>query len=411
MADSAKGPSAGYIYQFEIALLQLAKLELDTDYISIEDVDDVASHKADGTVLITVQAKHSIVRSGSTFQDTSYSLWRTIQIWIEKIQKGVFDDKTEFHCSTNKKIASDTLLYKLCNNTDPDKSIEEIKELLRNQKEKLKAKTDSDPTEGKHIQRVIQLIEFVLKNETDFRRVLKSIKIQEVKEEKALFLSALQLGTDKITENQKDNIYHTFLGWIVESSIDKWRQESEARFTKKALADKWYYVRETPSIAKVIFRQRSLYENASSERIEEIKQNLFVKQIEDIKRNNDSKQRIIQKAINDYIYSDIEIAHIVKQGVFTNKDFEDFNAQCRDVWQNYFDQVVHKEIEEYTEEEINDIAKDIYDHIIGKIQMRFNETIEFTMHNEYVKNGSFLRLSDKPIIGWRPDWQSKYLSE
>lgn len=108
MNDSAKGPAAGYIFQFEKALLMLTKLDKD-DFISIENVDDIAVHK-NGSVYITVQAKHRISSSGMTFQDTSYSLWRTLQIWIQKIEKGIFNDETQFVCSTNKIIPKDSLL-------------------------------------------------------------------------------------------------------------------------------------------------------------------------------------------------------------------------------------------------------------------------------------------------------------
>ena len=80
MSDSAKGPLAGYLFQFEKALLLLAELDKVTDSISIEDVDDIATHADDGTVLMTIQAKHSISSSGTTYEDTSHALWRTIEI-------------------------------------------------------------------------------------------------------------------------------------------------------------------------------------------------------------------------------------------------------------------------------------------------------------------------------------------
>jgi hypothetical protein len=406
MSDSAKGPSAGYIYQFELALLQLARLEQDEEYVTIEDVDDVASHAEDGTVLITVQAKHSIAKSGTTFQDTSYALWRTIQLWIEKNKKGLFNDKTEFHCSTNKVVPTDSLLHKFCND-DQTKSIEEVKSLLDKQKEKLKAKKAKEPEQGEHIEKIISLMEYALDNESDFERILKSIKIVETSDEKTLFLSELQLGTDKIKQEQKDSVYHTFLGWIVAGSKDKWRNDTEARFSKKMLAEKWYYVRETPSIMRAVFREKKEH-SINMDLVEDIKNNLFVRQIEDIKRNEDAKKRIIQQAIHDYISAEVEIAHIVKEGIFTNSDFENFNRQCQEAWQSYFDQEVLKEIHEYSEDDIHSIAIRIYDHIMKNIQLSFNEAIEFTNYNVYVRNGTFLKLSDKPSIGWRPDWNSKY---
>lgn len=65
--DNAIAPSAGYIFQFEIALVMLADLEKNKS-ISIEHVDDVAKVDEKGTILVTTQVKHSISASGSTYQ-------------------------------------------------------------------------------------------------------------------------------------------------------------------------------------------------------------------------------------------------------------------------------------------------------------------------------------------------------
>ena len=64
MKDSAKGPSSGYIYQFEIGLLQLTKLN-QGEAISIEHVDDVAVLDSKGMLLVvfglSFGAKTSII--------------------------------------------------------------------------------------------------------------------------------------------------------------------------------------------------------------------------------------------------------------------------------------------------------------------------------------------------------------
>lgn len=49
-SDSAVGPLAGYLFQFEKALLYLSELEKPTEFISIEEVDDVSTHAPDGSV-------------------------------------------------------------------------------------------------------------------------------------------------------------------------------------------------------------------------------------------------------------------------------------------------------------------------------------------------------------------------
>jgi len=96
MKDSAKGPVSGYIYQFEIALLELSQLNVN-ESISIEKVDDIAKEDAKGTFICTIQAKHSISLSGSNFGNTSEDLWKTINIWIEKLNKGILKKENKFY--------------------------------------------------------------------------------------------------------------------------------------------------------------------------------------------------------------------------------------------------------------------------------------------------------------------------
>ncbi|MDH6254178.1 hypothetical protein M2347_003905 [Chryseobacterium sp. H1D6B] len=59
MSDSASGSIAGFLFQFEKALVLLATLDNTTDVVSIEQVDDVAIQNDEDLVLVTIQSKHS----------------------------------------------------------------------------------------------------------------------------------------------------------------------------------------------------------------------------------------------------------------------------------------------------------------------------------------------------------------
>lgn len=102
MTDSASGSISGFLFQFEKALVLLANLDNTRDVVSIEQVDDVAIQNDEGLVLVTVQSKRSIAPNGTTFEDTSKSLWRTLQIWIEKLDSGIFNNSTKFVCFTTR---------------------------------------------------------------------------------------------------------------------------------------------------------------------------------------------------------------------------------------------------------------------------------------------------------------------
>ena len=154
--DNAIAPSAGYIFQFEIALVMLADLEKNKS-ISIEHVDDVAKVDEKGTILVTTQVKHSISASGSTYQDTSLSLWRTIEIWITKLKTGTFNRQTKFICISNKEFSEKSLIWNF-KKMSFEESIMKIKSLNDSLKEKLKTLKRS----GSHIKKIISLIDFAL---------------------------------------------------------------------------------------------------------------------------------------------------------------------------------------------------------------------------------------------------------
>lgn len=407
MNDSAKGPLAGYLYQFEKALYLLSNLGNAADYITIEEIDDVATHTENGTVIFTVQAKHSVSASGTTFEDTSYALWRTLQIWIEKLELKTFDSSTTFICSTNKTIPTDSLLYNIKHEKFDD-VILRIEELLKQQKESLAKKTGKKPTAGSSIKATIDFIEFVLSKKDAFKTIATNIQIDDNENLKEKFLTELHLNSDKYTDTIKEHIFNAFYGWIVYSSKAKWNQSDTAKFTKKQFDEQLFNINSNASIINNVFRTKESIGTISEGKIDEKRKELFVKQIEDLPRRKDAQERIIRKAIHDFIYSDIEIAYIVKKGDFTNEDFEGFLNSCENTWQTLFDNIFIKDFDQYSKEEKEELAISLYNKIMQQAEIKFKEGFTFTTNNEYLRNGSFLKLSNVPKIGWHPEWTDKY---
>ncbi|MDX8569921.1 hypothetical protein OZ668_18130 [Elizabethkingia sp. HX XZB] len=407
MSDSAAGSIAGFLFQFEKALVLLATLDNITDVVSIEQVDDVAIQSEEDLALVTVQSKHSISPNGTTFQDTSKSLWRTIQIWIEKLEKGIFNNSTKFVCSTNKKIESHSLLHKI-KNLDFDQVLFEIRKLLDKQKEKVKNLQDKDS--GQSIKQIIKLIEFALSKEEKFKIIKENLEIEDQESLKERFFIAAHLTAENYSTSRKEVIYDTMYGWIVNASKAKWLQGVNigATFTKKDFDLKFSFVNSNPAIVNAVFRKKDDLGTIDSSRLSKVRKELFVRQISDINRKTSAKERHIENAILDFIYHDVEIAHIIRGGNFTEPDFRKFQDSCLDKWQKYVDTVIIKELEDYSDNEKNDMAVKIFDTIMNNIEINFQEGFAFNSSNSYIRNGTFLKLSNIPKIGWHPDWESKY---
>lgn len=410
MQDSAKGAISGFIFQFEKALLMLSELKNLNDAVSIEQVDDVATINKN-SVLIAVQAKHSISPHGSTFQDTSYALWRTLQIWVRKIEKGVFNDKTTFICCTNKEIKEDSLLFKMSQTENFDEILEKIIQIKKDQEKKLSDFKQSDPKKGSSIESVLKIIRSVLRKKKQLETVVLNLQIKNESDIKQEFLNTLRVGIDSYSEQQKNKIYHEFHGWIFNRSIAKWRNNSEAIFKKEEFDTKHFQVFSNPSITNLIFRTKKDLQNLY--KIEggvfsNLQTELFVKQLDDIDRNPRAKERIIKKAIINFFYYDIELSHLIKEGNFTKPDFDDFIEQCEDLWQDIFDRICIKAPTQYTDEEKNIIAANIFDESMSDLRSRFKDYVSFNQSNDYFKKGCLLKLSNIPQIGWHPDWEDKY---
>lgn len=406
MTDSASSSFAGYLFQLEKALILLSKLDSPDDYVSIEDVDDVATHKENGTVLVSLQGKHSISNSGSTFDKTSYALWRTLQLWVQKLERGIFNSDTEFICSTNKKIDDRSFLKNLTK-VGNDAAIASIEDLLENQKGKLGSLRAANPKSGKHTEEIIDIIEEVLEKKTQLKIILQNLRIDDEVNLRTQLETALNISNGDLKSRVKDSVIETMLGWITYRCLSLWRGGDKARLTKEAYDSKYQLTINMPSIIKAIFRNKKDFEKISEDVINMRKGALFVRQIEDLKRNKEHKEVIIADAIQDFTYYEIELADVIRVGDFSQPDFESFEEACKETWKASLHNLVTRELEEYSEEELNEIGIRLYNEVIYNSNLHFFD-ISFTMNNKYIRNGCFLHLSDRPIIGWHPIWEKKY---
>jgi hypothetical protein len=78
----AAGPALGYVYQFQVALLELVPYALTSAdaEVSLEVFDDVAFDFAAGAPRSVFQVHHSLVAERELL-DTSAKLWKTLAIW------------------------------------------------------------------------------------------------------------------------------------------------------------------------------------------------------------------------------------------------------------------------------------------------------------------------------------------
>ncbi len=405
MKDSAKGPGSGYIFQFEIALLELSNLK-PNESITIEKIDDVGKEDEKGTYTLTVQAKHSICSTSKTFGNTSIDLWKTINIWISKVESGFLNNKNIFKAITNVSIPNNSIVKKIKGNSF-EQNVILIEQLLDRQKSKRDIKLENGE-EAKSIIKTIALIENVLNYKPQLKIILENFEYEENYKIEEDFYNKIHLSSvDNIV--LREEIYHRFYGWIIQKSKEKWCNDSEAVFTKKDFEEKLQLIQKNHILINAIFRNKKYLEETETINVAVNSEDIYIKQLADINRNDEIKEEIIKDAILDFILCDIEITyHIVHNNYLTKKDFEEFEEKCFQKWKDVRRKYILKNIDEYTDLELNDLSIKICDEVLTEVKINFQEFLQFDDSNKYIQNGTFLNLSNKPKIGWNPNWKNKY---
>lgn len=406
MTDSAKGSISGYLYQFERAFYLLCNLEEEESYISIEKIDDVAVHSEEGVILIVEQDKNSIAASRTTFEDTSKDLWRTIELWIQKIKTKVLNKSTKFQCSTNKKIPDDALVkFMFQNKNSFDLVKDKIQDLREIQKNKLDKYKTKDSKRGKYVENILKLIDFAIKNETELKIIVSNLFVYDNTNLKKKIISKLRISS--YSELQQETIYNNLYGWILNTCMYKWNNNQDAEINKKDFDYQYTLNLNYPSIINAIFRAKRDI-NIDNADFESKKDEIFVKQINILKTNDKFKKFFVRNAIEDFLRYEIEHTYLIDKGNLTKEDFMDFLNVCKEKWEEYFYRLINKELDNYSDEKMNELGIDVFTYIINILQVNFKNDISFNTDNIYIKNGTFLKLSNIPKIGWHPNWENLF---
>lgn len=392
----------GYLFQPDRALLHLSQLSNRTFSISIELIDDVAIHKADGSVILTEQDKYSISQTSSTFSDSSKDLWRTLQIWINKINKKILSFDNEFICCSNKKMPTNYILSKISKCDSEEKAadiIKYLKKIVESKKDDLSTKVKKPVSSVA----LLKIMESVILEEKLLGKLITKIKIQDEQD--------LETINDQILNNislTKSHIYGEKIlfylkGWISDKCKLLINSKSPIVISKEDFNSTVESVYDSYRLSTINFTARNqILAEIGDVEIEVIKNSTFVEQLKLIKHRN--LQNIILDAIRDYLCYEKEIINVAKYAQITSKDFEDFAEINRTRWGRVFDKYIVNELEDYTKEEKDNFAYKIYDEILS-IDVKFKGLYEIPITSSYFKNGSYHSLAENLQIGWHPDWE------
>jgi hypothetical protein len=385
---SAKEPSLGYFYQIKYALLILLtqSKELDNPKVRIENLDDIEIE--DVNTLQLLQTKLHI-KNKANLTDASVDFWKTIRIWSEHINNGLIDlETTIFNLITTEEIPTSSLLYKFKSSISLDSEILEIIKSL----DKISIES-SNKTNAKAYLAYQSLSVDNKKSLIKRIRILdNSIGITEINDKikKELIYSTYPSSLDAFLEILE--------GWWFAKSIDNLTSRidsissSELQLKIANISDSF--------LADNLPNHFSVQLEITDEDVENLKERNFLKQLDLIKINANSKT--LKRAISDFRRAFEQRSKWLRLQLLNPDEEEQYDVKLYDYWQNIFD-IMCDEAEEKNIEEVIELGRGFYIEQFAKtcpqikIREKFNE--------DYLTRGSYQMLSDSKKIGWHPNYK------
>ena len=387
---SAKEPSLGYIYQIKYALLLILTTarELENPKVRIESLDDIDID--DINSLNLYQTKLHITNKGN-LTDASVDFWKTIRIWCENISTGAIDiDNTVFNLITTENVPETSVLH---NFTENNFSEDNIKEIIK--KLELVTIDSTNLTNAKGYE-AFQNLSFDIKKKLikNIRIIDNSIGVEEIdsKIKKQLILSSYPDHLDAFLE--------ILDGWWLKKAIENLMGKIE-HIEANELQIKIANIRDS-------FNSDSLPNHfpepleISDEDVETLKEKKFLKQLEIIELNLNS--RTVKRAISDFRRAFEQRSKWLRLHLLNTEEEEQYDKKLQDHWRNIFD-IMCDESEDKGQDELKTLGKRFYlDQFANacpqiKIREKFNE--------DYLTRGSYQILSDTKKVGWHPKFKDE----
>lgn len=383
--DNANKTSAGFIYQDLVLIDKLLYLENDSTEIGYEILDDIHILKKNGLELI--QVKNSI--NDTTLGESSNDFWKTISKWA-KIVQHTNPSNLSFIFYTNRKISTNSILYSELQKET--KNYQTIKASINNLfnklncKENLKEKSKAENPIFKYVKEIYELDD----------------KKREALFEKLMLVTSERLIVDKIKDRIKffgisrqediNSTYENLLGIVTD------KRYHLARENKDFLINYDYFRKDLKfdnllNLAKFEAIDFDKYYSFSNEYNEEYHDKIFYKQLIDI----DIQEDVIKKYVRER----------ARMTSF-------FNAI--DLLESEVNIINNIIVEEWA-----DIHDDVYDEIIkdeAHHKIKAKECLKNTKNSDIkYKNsslpkglvkGKLIDLSNRPILGWRKNWEQLY---
>ena len=395
---SADKKAIGFDYQYYFFLWKILSLRTGQS-IGWEVKDDV--HIETDKQNYFYQIKHSVQKKndGETINlaTSDKDLWKTISHWVKVIvdendgRKGIdnqlaFLDKTTFILASNKSSTSRNIfLNGVAEYQDNKKDFSTIKSTVQ----ELLNKTE-DKNISEYINTLLKMDDKVFEN---FLRKLR-FKLDE----NDIFEKCKEaIKADKILENKIDDVFRALDSAIRKDNFITITGGKKVLITFDDFYKKYRKYYDIARNDKLLIRP---FDGLLPDKIEE---QVFIKQLLDIEDIQTDDIENIAEFTRFKFKLQNNLNKWLQDGEITHNEKESFENEAITQWKNEFRPKYRGEIEDG---EIDRLALKILDEIRNR-----NLSISQQELGTDMSNGLFYTLSDRPVIGWRKDWENRYKNE
>jgi len=378
---SAAGSAAGFVYQFERALLWLSQCPSGSR-VGIETADDVALVTAEGLYL-SEQDKHTIANA-KPYGDRSRDLWNTMAIWVDALHSGELRAQTAFRLVTNAVlqdcIAKD--IGQAASEAQIDACIARLEQ----------AAVHPSETIATLVQAVLdQAVRPSLREVIRHCELLDGATPEGGADMPTLIASNLQMPAALIP--QASSIVNELRGWLTSTVLGLWRDQQQGWIERDAFVNYLYSIIEHRKRVRTRERAERLIPVTDADMGEQ-RGRRFVKQLY-LVTDEDAE---VNHAIKDFIRCHSEKIRLSREGDVTREDWLDFSDTLSSRWESISRRLLRTRSSATPE----DLGYEIYSETTMEYRARLagSETDQV-----YLTSGTYHDLADGLTVGWHPDFK------
>lgn len=376
LKSSAAGQYLGYSLQPVRLCHHLFKVP-DGDYVSLEHLDDVAVHRADGTILLE-QCKSAL--SGNPAQDRSKDLWKAFANWATLCAQGTVDiEATSFRYFVTP-VKSGPIVHQL----DTAATQEECEAVLAAVK-KLINPTDPGAGAGPFIKTFLNVGDelcskiiqrFMYQSELDPLESVREyvrigVPVEAVDDTVAAVIGLAKDRADRLIRENKAPIVGA----------------TELRRAFQSLSLRSNLTNLAPASDPSVPAEEISAIQASTR--------LFVRQLRAI----DASEKMLVTAISDFLRTTTDRIHWADKGFVVDESLDEFEANLIRLHTN-----TREEIEDiYSSEEEPQRGRRLYRRCAETVMPLSGRAVP-----SYFPAGTFNELADQLRVGWHPQYETKF---